>query len=465
VRISQKLGYGVAEVGITAVQIMTQIYLLKFYTEFVGLKPSLAGIALSISVIWDAVSDPIMGVISDETRTKWGKRRPFLLMGGILLAFSFAILFSPPKLETQFAKFMSLLVLYLITNTAMTILSVPHISLGGELTEDRHERTSLYGIRLFFSNLGMMVGMGIPAILLSISQDENSFIFQYQSKENAALIISGIVIITSVWTFLSTEERPDTTISQKPSVSSILVSLFSVMRNKAFLPLLFAFLIATLGRTLNTSIALYYYEFRLHLKESEVVSQILFPFFFFILLSIGFWIWISKKFGKKIPAFLGGLGLGIMTIIVYPLLPVGEIKPPLIAAFFGGIFAGAIFLYDSVLSDIIDYDRLKTGMNREGLYFGFWKMGTKLSQAIGLALLGFILEGIGFEPGQASGNQDPELGMKLAWLFGPGVGSFFVVGSLIFLWMPITDSIHVRIQKILKQRPKKRLPNLKKFQK
>ena len=221
-----------------------------------------------------------------------------------------------------------------------------------------------------------------------------------------------------------------------------------------FLVLLFAFVIATIGRTFNSAIALYYYEYRLGLKESQVVINILLPFFLVLMLSIGFWVWISKKIGKKIPAFFGVFGLGLLTVIVYPLFPYGELRPPLIAAFFGGIFAGSILIMDSILTDVVDYDEFQTGEKREGLYFGIWKMGVKFSQAFGIAITGFLLDIIGFQNGMTT--QTPEVGFRLALIFGPGVGFFFILGSIIFLFFPLTDAKHIQVQRILTKRTLKK---------
>lgn len=449
-----KMGYGFAETGITAVQLFTQIYLLKYYTEIVGLNSSLAGIALSISVIWDAISDPLMGRISDHTITRFGRRRPYIFIGGILLSISVLLLFSPPSISSQLGKFAYLLSVYLLVNTAMTIISVPHIALGGELSFERNERTSVFGWRLFFSNIGMLIGMIVPATILQSLGDESAKENIITSRTVAGEIVSLVILVSSIITFLVTKGK-DTIQSDKTKQLPFFVSFGSVLRNKMFLILLFAFVIATIGRTFNSAIALYYYEYRLGLKESQVVINILLPFFLVLMLSIGFWVWISKKIGKKIPAFLGVFGLGLLTVIVYPLFPYGELKPPLIAAFFGGIFAGSILIMDSILTDVVDYDEYKTGEKREGLYFGIWKMGVKFSQAFGIALTGFLLDFIGFQNGLT--EQSTEVGFRLAMIFGPGVGFFFILGSIVFLFFPLTDAKHIQVQRILTKRTLKKI--------
>ncbi|MDF3822069.1 MFS transporter [Leptospira sp. 96542] len=451
-KLSTKMGYGFAETGITAVQLFTQIYLLKYYTEIIGLNASLAGLALAISVIWDAVSDPLMGKISDNSHFKWGRRRPFILFGGALLSVSVLLLFSPPNLPSQWGKFFYLLSVYLFVNTAMTIISVPHIALGGELSFERNERTSVFGWRLFFSNIGMLIGMIVPAAILQSLGDESAKENIMTSRIQAGEIVSLVILVSSVITFLVTKGKDGAKVEQNKSLP-FFQSLFSVLKNKVFLILLFAFVIATIGRTFNSAIALYYYEYRLGLKESQVVISILLPFFLVLMASIGFWVWVAKKIGKKKPAFFGVFALGVLTVIAYPLFPFGELHPPLIVAFIGGICAGSILIMDSILTDVVDYDEFKTREKREGLYFGIWKMGVKFSQAFGIAITGFLLDAIGFD--KQSVTQSAEVGFRLAMIFGPGVGFFFILGSILFLFFPLTDEKHIQIQRILLKRNQK----------
>ncbi|WCL49720.1 MFS transporter [Leptospira sp. GIMC2001] len=459
-----RAGYGLAEMGITSTQIITQLYLLEHYTQVMGLQASLAGIALAISVLWDAVSDPLMGVVSDRTRSRFGRRRPYILFGSILLGITIGFLFSPPQLSSQILLFGYLLFTYVMVNTAMTILSVPHLALGGELSTDSKIRTELFGWRLFFSNLGILFGMILPAVLLQNMGDENSSENVREARSIAAWAIGCLVFISGYATFQSTgsvsasaDSNPisDSHSEAKFGFLDLIKSFRQVLGNKIFLPLLIAFIIATFGRTFNTAIALFYYKFRLGLKESEVVLQILFPFFVIIILSIPFWIYLSDRYGKKIPAFFGILILGLVTMIAYPLYPYGDARFPLITAVIGGICAGSIFLLDSLVADIVDYDELKTGDEKEGLYFGFWKMGTKFAQALGLAVSGVLLDVIGIV--QGSDTQSPETGYRLAIVFGPVVGAFFVLGAIVFLWMPLTDSVHKRIKKLLDRKKRIRL--------
>ncbi len=451
-----KAGYASAELGITAVETLAQIYLLEFYVSVVGLRPSLFGLAMLIAILWDAISDPIMGFISDHTNFVSGRRRPYILGGGFLLGIGVYFLFTPPILESQIEKFSYLLLLYFLVNTFMTIIAVPHIALGGELTFQSEERNRIFGWRLFFANLGLLTGLLLPAIWVG----QGSGLFN--SRSNSAFAVGVLLFIVSFISYIATKNRDNPLqnwemqpgLSKKGNVNDFFLSARSILRNKFFLPLLLAFIVATLARTLNSSIGLLYYKQRLLLEDSQVVIRILLPFVFFLIVSIPIWIALAKKFGKKWPAFWGIFLLGSMTMVLYPILPQGSYEAPLLAAFFGGLFAGSILLFDSLVADVVDYDELKTGEKREGAYFGFWKMATKVVRAIGFAFLGFLLETIGYKEGLAV--QDQTLGWKLSILFGPVVGFFFIAGAFVFTRMQLTSDKHKKIQELLIRRRKTR---------
>lgn len=439
-----KFGYGITEMGIFSVEILLRLHLLKFYTDVVGLKPELAGFASAIAVIWDAITDPYMGTYSDRAKFSSGKRRPFILFGGILLAISVIFLYNPPILSTDLGKFIYLMLTYIGLNTCMTIVSVPYSAFAGEITENRYERTKLFGYRLFFGNIGLLVGTILPGMLLKVYiESDNKDLNAYSTT---SLIVAIIILIVVSVTFFSTKKYDSKSeIFESFKAKEFITSFISVLGNPIFLPLFLAYLVSYIGVTINSTIALYYYEYRLNLGESDT-NIILGVFIIVWSLSLAFWILLSKKYGKKYPAFFGVIILGILTCITYPFFPKNQLLFPLVMSIIGGVLVGSIVLFDALVADIVDYDELKTGLHREGLYFGFWKMGIKFSRAFSLLLAGSLLSWIGFTPNI---EQPKIVSDRIAWIFGPGVGSFFIIGSLIALTMPMTDDLHAKIQRIL----------------
>jgi len=455
-----KTGYGAVELGMSAAEVMLLFYLLEFYTKVIGLRAELAGFALALAMIWDAITDPVMGGVSDRTRSRMGKRRPYIILGSVLLAFGIVFIFSRPDIETQAGKFFYLLGAYMLVNTSMTIVAVPHAALAGEVSFDRNERTELFGWRLLFRTFGFMVAVLLPGLLVIYFEERLGV-----SRTLASRWIGISILATGLVTFLSVRRidkpAPPLTISlgklrdrysrAMMELRGFFRGLQSVATNKALVPLLITYILAYIGRTVNTSTAIYYYEVRLGLTERQIHINVLGLFTVVICLSIGAWVFISRRFGKKAPAFWGALGLGLSTIVIYPLLPPGQVLPPmLLGSVLGGFLVGSIIIFESLVADIVDYDELKTGVQREGLYFGFWTMSTKFARAVALATTGILLRAIGLQEGQL--EQTPETARGLAILYGPVVGGCFTLAAIAFLFMPLTDAKHERIQRLLRRR-------------
>jgi len=452
-----KTGYGAVELGMSAAEVMLVFYLLEFYTKVIGLRAELAGFALALPMLWDAVLDPVMGGISDRTQTRLGKRRPYILLGSILLALGVVVIFSRPDIDTQTGKFLYLLAAYMFVNTSMTIVAVPHAALAGEVSFDRNERTELFGWRLLFRTLGFMVAVLLPGLLVIYFEERLGV-----SRTLASRWVGIAMLATGLITFLSVRKidrpiHPRDRLRRTPRGSAaaelrgFLRGLRSVATNRAFLPLLITYVLAYIGRTINTSTAIYYYQVRLGLSEREIHINILGLFTVVICFSIGAWVVISRRYGKKMPAFWGALGLGLTTVVIYPLLPPGQVLPPmLLGSVLGGFLVGSIIIFESLVADIVDYDELKTGVQREGLYFGCWTMMTKFARASALASTGILLRTIGLQEGQF--EQTPETARGLASLYGPVVGVCFILAAIAFLLMPLTDAKHERIQRLLRKR-------------
>jgi GPH family glycoside/pentoside/hexuronide:cation symporter len=446
-----KLGYGAAEMGLVAAEVLIELYLLKFYNVVVGLAPLYTGLALGIAMIWDAVSDPLMGEISDQTSHPWGRRRPWLLPGAFALAATVIVIFNPPGIGSTAGQFFYLLFSYLALTTAMTVIGVPHLALGGEMSFDRDERTEIFGYRRLWSTLGLFAGISLPAIVLWLlggTGSENGDASEGLASIGAALLI----VITAIVTLRSTrdQDQPNAGRTDSLRIGHLLKAQFDVARGPIFRFLLAAFIVAGVGRALNASLAFYYYEFRLGFTLEQTVPFILMPFTLGLLGSIPFWVKMSAHFGKRMPAILGVVLLGALISVFYPILPRGIFFGPVTIAIIGGFLAGAIILMESLVADVVDVDELETGFNREGLHFGMWKMGIKMSRAGGLLLSGVLLQMIGFDASLS--EQTAAVAKGIGWIFGPGVGGLFIVGALLLLRFPLTDAKHREIQAELLQR-------------
>jgi GPH family glycoside/pentoside/hexuronide:cation symporter len=204
-----------------------------------------------------------------------------------------------------------------------------------------------------------------------------------------------------------------------------------LFRDRAFMQILCAGVIAAIGRTINASLALMYYCFVLELSEAQV-TQAIFPVFTLsIVFSIPLWITLSKCYGKRAPAYISVGGLGVMGIIAYPTLPAGLVWPSLIISSIGGVFCGAVFLIDSMITDLIDADEANTGYRKESLYFAVWKSGLKVARALAFVAIGFGLQAMGLDLSRDTVSESMQWGIVL--LFGIAVGLCFVLAAY-FIW-------------------------------
>jgi glycoside/pentoside/hexuronide:cation symporter, GPH family len=417
----RRMGYGMAEIGITGSEVLVRIGLLIFYTNAVGLRSDLAGYAIALSVFWDAITDPIMGKLSDHLSIKGQRRRPFIALGSLLLSISLLALFYPPQIEGQAGKFIYLLLSYMFFNTSMTIIAVPHSAFAGDLTSNEEERTELFGWRLLFANLGLILGSAIPGIAIVIFAVKSS-----KADQFASIFIVGSIIISAIATLIATRGRDKSPAQDKPS--NLLDGIFHSIKQRNFQKLLLAYFVANIGLSLNSALALYYYNYSLELPESQ--TRLIIAIFILVFsICIPLWIVKSKTTSKRLLIFWNILGLGVMTCFAYPLFPSGNSKWPLIAAIFGGIFIAVIVLLDVAVADEVDRD-IKGEPSAFGAYFGVWKMAGKVARAFALAASGQILHWIQFVPNTP---QTEHTAQMLRYLFGPGVGVFLIAAAFIIL--------------------------------
>jgi len=444
--LSVQAGYSSAEVGINAVETSLRLYLLIFYTDSVGLRPGLAGLALALGLLWDAVTDPVMGAISDRTVERFGGRRFFVLIGGVLLAVGVVAVFWPPPLTSQAACFGWLLVSFCFLNLGLTVIAVPHMAMAGEMTADPHERSVLFGWRFAAANVGAVLAAALPGLFLAESSDRT-----VSAMGPVSAAIGVLVVATAGTTWWVTRRVRFRT--APPARMGFFAGLETAFANPAFRPLLAAYVVATIGIGLNAAVALYYYGYRLQLDDGQI-QVMLVVFIAVFTLSIVAWVRLSASLGKRRPMVIGSITLGLCTAVMYPLLPPGVFVYPLVLGAVGlGCLVGCIVLIDSMLTDVIDHDRIHTGHARSGVFFGVWRFASKLARAAAIAATGALLDAVGFVPNQP---QTAAVGDALALLFGPGVGACFCGAGWILWRYRFDDAKQRQVQRILRRRERAR---------
>ncbi|MFM1871936.1 MAG: hypothetical protein RL398_1358 [Planctomycetota bacterium] len=439
--VARQIGYSIAETGINTVETLVRIYLLIFYTDEVGLGPGLASLAFGLGVVWDAVTDPMMGAISDRTRHRFGGRRGYLLPGSVLLAGSLLLVFFPPPIEGQFWLFLWLLGSYCALNLGMTVLSVPYMAMAGELTEDPRTRAALFGWRFAFANVGAVAAVALTRAFLVDGHGSAA------ALPTVSMVAAGIVVVSALVTWRATAAMPR--LGRVVRTESWLRTLRTVFASRPLRPLLAAYVVATIGIGINATTAQYYYRYLLRLDAAQVESLLL-VFLAVFTVSILGWVTAAKHYPKLRLMSWGSILLGIGTAALYLLLPPGAyLATVVLGGVVLGSLVGCIVLIDATLTDVIDHDRLRTGQLRSGLYFGLWRFASKLARALSIGTAGLVLDVAGFVPNveQSEGVQ-----WALRLQFGPGVGLFFALAGVILGLYRFDERKQDQVRRLLARR-------------
>lgn len=423
--------YSLGESGIAATEIFVQLFLYEYYVALIGLSPIKAGLAFALAVVWDALSDPLLGYWSDRRRQAGGSRTAFLWAGVILIPLGLAATFQTPPEAGQWTLFAQLLGAYLLLNTGTTCFAVPHLSLAADVPLSQTGRNRLFGWRFLLSNVGIILALVINAVW---AQSETLT----QSRQSASLILAACVALLLAACLpacyaLQRQSPPETTERKPFALADFAALLPRIASQRVFQVLFVAFCLAAIARALNASLALLYYRYCLEITDETFINGILLAFVVTLMAAVPLWLWIARRLGRRRPAFFGILALALMTLLVYPNLEPGIGAGLYAVSLFAGLCAAAVFLLEALFADHCHSQSQASGENREGLYFGLWRMAYKLARALGLLLTGFLLQWVGFREG--STEQSPETIEGLHFLFGPVVGLIFLASAISLLFL------------------------------
>ena len=259
-----KIAYGVADLGISLLTASIQFFLLFYYTDILGIDPGLAGTALLVGKLtWDAINDPVFGFLSDRTRSRWGRRKPYMLLGAIPFGLTIWLLFSLPAGMTGATAFLAVLGSFLLVDTTQTLVSVPYYALSAELTYDYDERTSLISIRMIFTVVGYIMGAAATTLLAGIFM--NMGLAKTAAYSCTGAVFGVIAIITTLVTTLGVKEtpNPDLVPAKMPAMSQIK----HVFKNRPFVQYMIMSTIISISFTLLTSLFPYFLTYQLHMEK------------------------------------------------------------------------------------------------------------------------------------------------------------------------------------------------------
>ena len=432
-----KILYGVADLGISLLTSSIQFFLLFYYTDIAGINPGLAGSALLVGKLtWDAINDPVFGYLSDRTRSRWGRRKPYMLLGAIPFGLSIWLLFSLSPGLVGVKAFLAVLGSFLLADTAQTLVSVPYYALSAELTYDYDERTSLISIRMIFTVLGYILGAAATTAVAGM------FINMGWTKTAAysgmGAIFGIVAVITMLVTVFGVKETPRPDLM--PATMPLKRQLQQVFKNKPFVQYMIMSTIISISFTLLTSLLPYFITYQLLMEE-----QI--PFIMLVLLgTIGLfllpWRMVSKKMNKG-PAYALGLFIASIAIVVAYFLPQGPSPWIYAIAFFAGVGFSAQYVFPwSMIPDVIEVDESQSGERHEGIYFGVNAFLGKITGAIGIAVAGWALDIYGYVP-DAVQTTRALFGIRFFYAIVPVIA--FMIALPLLIWYPITREKHAEL--------------------
>lgn len=444
------IAYGMPAIGAGYMYLLMSLYVMKFSTDVLLIAPAVMGVIFSISRIWDAVSDPIAGYLSDRTTFKFGRRRTWILVSFIPISLGFLAVFSPPESIQGQSLDLWMLIAIISFYSAITLLNVPHMALGAELSEDYHERTRLFGVRHIGFTLGSILALVSMSLLIS---EENSSDGNVRlMARNLAFFAIGAMSLMIFYAVSRLKENPE---FQNRVNKNPFKAFRDVWVNPHARILIAVLFIENIGGAVIGVLTLYVTQYIV--EAPAWAPLIIFAYMLPSALSVPLWIPLSRKFGKvNLWVFsLAFTGISFGGIFIIPFLE--SVNDRLIVmfagAFLGGMAAGCGgAIGPSVKGDVIDYDEYLTGERKEGSYFAALNFVFKTATGIMLLVTGFVLQFSGFIPNQP---QTMEVKIALISLYGLVPLVFYSLGAyLLYSKFKFGEKEHAAIKQQIQDRAK-----------
>jgi len=456
-----KLLYGSGDWGISSISMMRSIFYAIYLTDVVGLEPRLASFGALAGIVWDAINDPIIGMVSDRLHTRWGRRRPFLLWFAIPFGFGFVTLWSAPNWESQTALLIYVTLSFMLADTLQTLVAVPFLSLTPELTPDYDERTTLTSFRSFFQLAGALSVVIVSPALVDVILASGGT--QQQGFMLVGAIFGGIgaIPLLLIGLFVRETSRPE-----QAAPIPFRATLKAAWQN---IPFRYAVGIHMLNWSAVDMIVVAFPYFLLYwVGRGDLMASIhILGFdlayesaFFGILMSvcilfIPFWLWMARWRNKREAYMLGMSFWVVIQLMIFAIQP-GETASLLALAALAGIGVSAAYtLPDAMFADVIEWDELRTGRRQEGVFYGIRTLIRKLTGALvifmTLQLLGW--SGYASPPPEALHFIQTDAALGMIRLLVSPFGAIMLCGTVILAWLfPLSREKYEKIQELLEER-------------
>jgi Na+/melibiose symporter-like transporter len=448
----QKLGYGFGDIYGGGSGLIVNLYYLHFLTDVVRLRPQLAGVVILISKVYDSITDPFEGVIADRTRTPWGRRRPYLMAGVLLVFLSFTGLYYPVSFDREWARFATVVASYLFFSTVVSIVLLNYNALQSELTLDYNERTTLSSFRIVFSAVGSVLAASLPLGIVGQFADVRA------GWRAMALIFGAIFALPYVATIAATRERPD--FQSRPRPFNWYEVFVEPLKMRSFVSVLGMYLFAFVAMDILANVAIFYLKNYLG-REGEttwVITLVLAQ-----IISLPLFVWLTRRTSKRTGYMVAGFAWMLLMVGSLLITPsTGAVPLYLFIGLVGSAIGGISVTIYAIFPDIPDIDELQSGERREGIYSAMFTFVRKLSSALAIFLVAQVIGFAGYIPpaavvveGATRLVEQPQSAgfvraLRLMFALLP---LLMVSIALAFAFhYPLSSEVHVRLKRVLARR-------------
>jgi GPH family glycoside/pentoside/hexuronide:cation symporter len=434
-----KLGFGAGEFSSSIFFTLTSFWLMNFLTDEVGLSAALAGSALLVGKIWDAVIDPFIGYFSDHTRTRWGRRRPYLLFFAIPFGLAFVLMFRNPGIAEQAGKFWWAMLTYVLFCGVYSLTNIPYNALLPEISQDYNERTNISGYKQAFAVIGTILGAGAAMPIMAL------FASKTAGYIGMSAIFGLLAALSLLVTFFSVREPAQ---KERPKGQNLLRSLQDVFTNRPYLLLLTAWFSNSTAVAVMESMLVYYYKYIFQAEAAVTLAMI--TLLVVTIASIPFWVWLAKRLSKK-TTYILGMTLTLLAVVVFGFTAdrMGQNAALGIMAVAGFGFASHYVLPWSMAPDTIEYGYARSGLRREGVYYSVWTFVIALGGALAGFLVGQSLDLFGYVPNAVQSARSI-LGIRL--LIGLLPAILILLSNLALLFYPLDRKRYEEVQAQIRER-------------
>ena len=460
-----KFFYGIGFISVGIKDILYSVFVFFYFSQILGLDQIYTGSATLIAILFDAVSDPIIGNISDNYKSKkWGRRHPLMLMSAIPLGLSTYLLFTPFDNLSQFELFLWLTIFSILIRFFLTLFIVPGMSLGAELSSDYNERTVITSFRIMFTTLiSPFVSLFGLVYIFIPKEGMSTGLLNSEAYPKFALFCALIMVITIIVSAVGTKHTIPSLpkINKKESISSLIKNTLTAFKMKSFRSVVFFTMMVYVAFGIGNSLTTYFLSFYFELNQNEI-AVIIFSGGIAGLISLFIAPKMGEKFDKKLSVIISTILFGFFMASPYNFRLLGIFpengSSSLLVAYLILSTIGFTFLWTSMslaysmMADVVDQYESITKQRHEGLFFSTMSFAYKLTVGFGYFFAGILLKLISF-PTQTDINDIPtETISKLGIIGGPVLMTIYFVSILFILKYPITKDIFKEIRKIIQSK-------------